>query len=174
MKFSKKQIEKLVILVRYHLFYYNVDEVTESSVRRLVRKVGPENMNELIQIRTCDRIGSGVPKAEPYKLRHLKYIIDKVSRDPISPKMLLAKGEDVMRILNISPGPKIGMVLEILLDEVLDDPARNTKQNLELRIKNLGKLSDDEIKKLSERAEKKKEEIQMKIEDTTKKKYWVT
>ncbi|KKQ43856.1 MAG: PolyA polymerase [Parcubacteria group bacterium GW2011_GWE2_37_8] len=174
LKFSKKQIEKLVILVRYHLFYYNVDEVTESSVRRLVRKVGPENMNELIQIRTCDRIGSGVPKAEPYKLRHLKYIIDKVSRDPISPKMLLAKGEDVMRILNISPGPKIGMVLEILLDEVLDDPARNTKQNLELRIKNLGKLSDDEIKKLSERAEKKKEEIQMKIEDTTKKKYWVT
>ena len=61
-----------------------------------------------------------------------------------------------------------------MLDEVLDDPARNTKQNLELRIKNLGKLSDDEIKKLSERAEKKKEEIQMKIEDTTKKKYWVT
>ncbi|MBA7653274.1 A-adding tRNA nucleotidyltransferase [subsurface metagenome] len=70
LRFPKKDIEKIVKLVRYHLFYYNVDEVTESSVRRLVRQVGPENMEELLQVRMADRIGSGVPKAEPYKLRH--------------------------------------------------------------------------------------------------------
>lgn len=174
LKFPKKQIEKITILVRYHLFYYNVDEVTESSVRRLVRRVSPENMEELIELRTCDRIGSGVPKAEPYKLRHLKYIIDKVSKDPISPKMLSAKGEDVMKILNIPPGPKIGIVLEILLNEVLDDPLRNNKEYLEEKISELGKLTDADLKKLGEKAKNKKEEIQIKIEDTTKKKYWVS
>lgn len=174
LKFSNKQIDKIYILVRYHLFYYNTDEVTESSVRRLVKNVGPENMEELIELRTCDRIGSGVPKAEPYKLRHLKYIIEKVSRDPISAKMVAVKGEDVMRILNIAPSPKIGQVLTILLDEVLDDPARNSKEYLENRITELGKLNDEELKKLCEKAEKKKEEVQMKIEDMTKKKYWVS
>jgi len=70
LKFPKKEIEKIAKLVRYHLFYYNPGEVFDSSVRRLVRKVGPENMEELLQVRMADRIGSGCPKAEPYKLRH--------------------------------------------------------------------------------------------------------
>lgn len=174
LKFSNKQIEKIVTLVRFHLFYYNVDEVTESSVRRLVKKVGPENMEELIELRTCDRIGSGVPKAEPYKLRHLKYIIEKVSRDPISAKMLALKGDELMKIINVAPGPKVGKILNILLDEVLDDPSRNTKEYLIGLAMSLGKLSDKELDKKSEEAEKKKQEVQMKIEDTTKQKYWVS
>ena len=66
LKFSKKDVEKITKLVRFHLFYYNVDEVGEASVRRLVKNVGPENMEELLQVRQADRIGSGVPKAEPY------------------------------------------------------------------------------------------------------------
>ena len=82
LKFSKKEVEKITKLVRYHLFYYNVDEVGEASVRRLVKNVGPENMEELLQVRQADRIGSGVPKAEPYKLSHLKYLIEKVSQRP--------------------------------------------------------------------------------------------
>ena len=122
LKFPKRDIEKIVKLVRYHLFYYNVDEVSDSSVRRLVRQVGPENMEELLQVRMADRIGSGVPKAEPYKLRHLKYVIEKVSRDPISVKMLKVSGNDVMKILNIPPSSKIGQVLDILLGYVLEDP----------------------------------------------------
>jgi len=86
LKFPKKDVEKIVNLVRYHLFYYNVGEVGESSIRRLIRKAGIENMEDLLQLRMADRIGSGCPKAEPYKLRHLKYMIEKVSKDPISVK----------------------------------------------------------------------------------------
>ena len=115
LKFSKKEVEKITKLVRYHLFYYNVDEVKEASVRRLVKNVGPENMEELLQVRQADRIGSGVPKAEPYKLRHLKYLVEKVSKDPISAKMLKINGNDLMKILEIKPGPKIGQILDILL-----------------------------------------------------------
>ncbi|MFH1582356.1 MAG: CCA tRNA nucleotidyltransferase, partial [bacterium] len=111
LRFSKKDIEKIVKLVRYHLFYYNVGEVTESSVRRLVRQVGPENMEELLQVRMADRIGSGAPKAEPYKLRHLKYLIDRVSQDPISVKMLKVSGNDLIKILKIEPGRKVGQIL---------------------------------------------------------------
>jgi poly(A) polymerase/tRNA nucleotidyltransferase (CCA-adding enzyme) len=124
LRFSKKDIEKIVKLVRYHLFYYNPGEVGESSVRRLLRKVGKENVEELLQVRMADRIGSGVPKAEPYKLRHLRYMIEKVSRDPISVKMLKVDGNDVMEILKIKPGPKVGQILQILLEEVIEDPKK--------------------------------------------------
>ena len=174
LKFSKKDIEKIVKLIRYHLFYYNVDEVSESSVRRLVRQVGLENMEELLQVRMADRIGSGVPKAEPYKLRHLKYIIEKVSRDPISVKMLKASGKEVMEILKIKPGSKVGQVLDILLEHVLLQPKKNTKEFLEKEIEKLGKLSEKELNSLSQKAKKEREKIETKKDQMTKNKYWVT
>jgi len=174
LKFSKKDVEKIVKLVRYHLFYYNPGEVGESSVRRLLRKVGSENIEELLQVRMADRIGSGVPKAEPYKLRHLRYMIEKVSQDPISVKMLKVNGNDVMEILKIEPGPKVGQVLEILLEKVIEDPKKNEENSLKEEIKKLGKLSKGELEKLAKKAKEKIEIIQQKRDEMTKKKYWVT
>jgi len=174
LKFSKKDIEKVVRLVRYHLFYYNAGEVTDSSVRRLVRNVGLENMEELLQVRMSDRIGSGVPKAEPYKLRHLKYVVDKVSQDPISAKMLAINGNAIMKLSGIKPGPKIGQILDVLLGEVLTDPKKNKKELLKKEIEKLGKLSDDELKKLSDGAKQEREKIETKQDQMTKQKYWVT
>jgi len=174
LKFSKKDIEKIAKLVRYHLFYYNVGEVSESSVRRLVLKVGPENMEELLQVRFADRIGSGVPKAEPYKLRHLRYIIEKVSRDPISVKMLKVSGNEVIKILKIQPGPKVGQILDVLLGYVLEAPEKNKKEFLEKEIEKLGKLSEEEIVSLAQKAKKEREKLEMKRDEMTKKKYWVT
>jgi poly(A) polymerase/tRNA nucleotidyltransferase (CCA-adding enzyme) len=174
LKFPKKEIEKITKLVRYHLFYYNPGEVSESSVRRLLLKVGSENIEELLQVRMADRIGSGVPKAEPYKLRHMRYVIEKVSQDPISVKMLKVNGNDVMKILKEKPGPKIGQILDILLGYVLDDPEKNNKKFLEKEIKNLGQLSEKELISQSQRARKEREEIEIKRDEMTKKKYWLT
>ncbi|MBI4919850.1 HD domain-containing protein [Candidatus Azambacteria bacterium] len=145
LKFSKKFIEKVVLLVRYHLFYYNVEEVSESSVRRLVKNVGPENIDDLLEVRIADRKGSGVPKAEPYKLRHLRAIIEKVSRDPISVKMLKINGDILMKELKLKPGPKIGHILNILLDEIIENPKNNKKDYL---LKRAAELNEEPLEKL--------------------------
>ena len=173
LKFSKKDIEKITKLVRYHLFYYNPGEVGEGSVRRLLRKVGPENIEELIQVRMADRIGSGVPKAEPYRLRHLRYVIEKVSQDPISVKTLKVDGNDVMRILKIKPGPKVGQILDILLGYVLADPQKNKKGILEKEIEKLGKLPEEKLKKLAKKSKEERNKLEMKRDEMTKRKYWV-
>jgi poly(A) polymerase/tRNA nucleotidyltransferase (CCA-adding enzyme) len=174
LKFPKKEIEKIAKLVRYHLFYYTPEEVGESSVRRLVRQMGPENMEELLQVRMSDRIGSGVPKAEPYKLRHLKYTIDKVSQDPISTRMLKVDGNNVMKILKIKPGPKIGQILDILLGYVLSDPKKNKKEFLEKEIKKLGEMKEEKLISLAKEAREEIKGVEMKKDKMTKKKYWVT
>ncbi len=171
--FSKALIEKVVHLVRYHLFYYNVGEVTEAGVRRFLRRVGPENVDDFIKLREADRIGSGVPKAVPYKLRHLLFMIEKVKADPISPKMLKVNGEDVMRILSIPPGPKVGQILAVLLEEVIDEPEKNDKNNLESKMQGLGKLSEKQLEKLARQARDKKEEFESGLEEGMKKKYYV-
>lgn len=173
LKFTKKEIEKITKLVRYHLFYYNPGEVGEAAVRRLVRKVGMEDIENILQLRMADRIGSGVPKAEPYKLRHLKYMIEKVSRHPISVKMLKVDGNDVMKILKIGPGPKIGKILSILLEKVIENPIMNKKEILKKEIEKLGKLNEKDLEELSKLARSKIEKIEQKRDTMTKRKYWI-
>ncbi len=171
--FSKSLIEKVVHLVRYHLFYYNVGEVTEAGVRRFLRRVGPENVDDFIKLREADRIGSGVPKAVPYKIRHLLFMIEKVKQDPISPKMLKVNGEDVMKTANIKSGPKVGQILAILLDEVIEKPERNNKEYLTSKIKELEKMPAVKLEKLAKAAQEKKEEFESGLESDIKKKYFV-
>ncbi len=173
LRYPKKDAQKITTLVRYHLFYYNVDEVKEASIRRLINNVGLENMEDLLKLRMADRIGSGCPKAEPYKLRHMKYMIDKVSRDPISVKMLKINGLDLMKTLKINPGPKIGQILDILLEEVLNDPQKNTKKYLEQKVKNLANLSQTDLIKLAKQAKQKKQTLENQANEEIKGKYWV-
>jgi len=174
LKFSKKDSEKIIKLVRFHLFYYNVDEVHASSVRRLLRRLGPENLEELVQVRMCDRIGSGCPKALPYKLRHFQYIAEKVALDPIDVGKLKIGGKEIMEILRIKPGQKIGEILNILLGDVLKEPKNNKKIYLEKKIKELGKISDKELDNLAKIAKEKRNKIVTKRDKMTKKKYWVS
>jgi len=115
-----------------------------------------------------------VPKAEPYKLRHLRYLIEKVSRDPISVKMLAINGDILMAGLGLAPGHKIGYILNVLLEDVLNDPKKNKKEFLIERARELNQKSQEELKKMAEEAKQKREEVQMKIETVSKKKYWVT
>jgi len=173
LRFPRDMVEKVALLVREHMFVYDPETVTLSGVRRLVRRAGPENMDDLLKLREADRIGSGVPKAQPYRLRYLKAMIEKVQKDPIHPKMLKIKGDAVMEILKIEPGPKVGKVLAILLDEVLEEPELNSGEILKKRVQALGKLSEKELEKLAEKAKENAAEAQRRIDDEIKKKYFV-
>ena len=155
LRFPKEQADKIIKLVRYHLFYYNVGEVTESSVRRLVANIGKENVEDLIKVREADRIGSGVPKAKPYKLRHLQFMIDKVARDPISPKMLKVNGNDLIKKLGITPGPRLGYIISALMNDVLSDPIKNSAEFLLDRANDLNKLEEEDLIKLSQSGKEK-------------------
>ncbi|MDD5295031.1 MAG: CCA tRNA nucleotidyltransferase [Patescibacteria group bacterium] len=170
LKFSNEDLEKVTNLIRHHMFYYNVGEVTEASVRRLIKKVGEENLADLIDLRVADRLGSGVPKAKPYKLRHLEYMMKKVRKDPISAKMLKINGDDLIKLLKITPGPKIGAILDVLLSEVIEDPELNNKKYLEKRSKELNKMELDELRK---KAKGRIEEKKMEDDKELKGEFWV-
>ncbi len=169
LKFPKKTIEKVAHLVRNHMFVYGVGEVTKAGVRRLLRRVGRENMDDLLKLRITDRLGSGCPKAVPYKLRHLEYLIEKVSKDPISVKMLKINGNDLMEILEIKPCPRLGLILDALLSETLENPKINTKKKLSEIAKKLDKLTDQELRKKNKKIKEKKEEVDSEM----KTKHWV-
>ncbi len=170
LKFSNDVIDKVVLLVDNHMFYYNPEEVGEASVRKLIKKVGLENVKDLIDLRIADRLGSGTPKAKPYKLRHLEYLIEKVSKDAVSVKMLKINGRDLMQNLKLAPGPKIGAILDVLLAEVIEDAEKNNKESLLIRAK---QLDGEDLPKLREMAKEKIEEKKEEDDQEIKGKYWV-
>lgn len=173
LKYSTEFTEKIAKLVRYHLFYYNVDEVSESSVRRLIKQVGLEDMEDLIRVRICDRIGSGVPKAEPYKLRHFRFLVEKLQRDPISIKMLKIDGDKIKELTGLGQEIKVGLLLHALLEEILEDPRKNNAEYLEKRVLELNILSDKELKKLAEAGKTKKIGLEEEEVAKLKKKHYV-
>lgn len=159
LKFSNADIDMIVNLVKNHMFYYNVGEVTGASVRRLIAKTGRENLQDLIDLRVADRLGSGTPKAMPYKLRHLQYMMEKVQNDPVSVKMLKVNGDVLISELKMEAGPKMGAILDVLLGEVLEDPELNDKKVLLKRVKELEKLNLEELRaQAKEIIEEKREE----------------
>jgi tRNA nucleotidyltransferase (CCA-adding enzyme) len=170
LRYPKAVVDKVALLVDNHLFYYNVGEVTEASVRRLIRRVGLENMQDLMDVRIADRLGSGVPKAKPYKLRHLEYMVDKVSKDAVSVKMLKVNGKDLMDGIGLAPGPRIGAILDVLLAEVIEDQSKNVRETLLERAR---QLSEEDLAKLREMAKEKIEEKREADDEAIKKKHWV-
>jgi poly(A) polymerase/tRNA nucleotidyltransferase (CCA-adding enzyme) len=172
LRYSNEIIEKVTHLVRNHMFYLEIDKVTPAAIRRFVRRVGTEYLEDLFKLRHADRIGSGVPKAEPYRLRYLKFLIEKVHIEPITPKILKISGNDIIN-LGVPQGPKIGWILKALLEEIIDEPQKNNKKYLIERAKELKDLSEEELKKLAYQGEEKIEFIEKQKEEEIKKKYYV-
>lgn len=170
LKFSREDTETVVNLVKNHMFYYNVGEVTAASVRRLIAKTGRENLSDLIDLRVADRLGSGTPKAMPYKLRHLQYMMEKVQNDPVSVKMLQVNGDIMISELKMEPGPKMGAILDVLLAEVLESPELNEKEILIKRVKELDRLNLEELR---EKAKEVIEEKRSEDDKNIKKKFKV-
>lgn len=173
LKFPKDIVEKVYRLVRWHMFFSDTEQITLSAVRRMVRNVSPELIWDLMDVRSADRIGTGRPKESPYRLRKYHAMIEQVMRDPISVKQLVVGGEEVMELTDTAGGPHVGFILEILLNEVLEDPARNTKEYLEQRVKDLHALSPQELKAQGIAARKANEGEEEKEVDKIKGEYKV-
>jgi putative nucleotidyltransferase with HDIG domain len=159
LKFSKKEIEMVEKLVRSHMFFSDTELITLSAVRRIIAKVGVENIWLLMNVRECDRVGMKKKEA-PYRLRKYFAMIEEALHDPISVGQLKINGEFLIKDMNIKPGPRMGWILHALLEEVLDAPEKNTIKHLSELVKSMNMLSDVELKALGDRGKEKKEELE--------------
>lgn len=185
-RMSAEEAKAIANLVRWHLFSYklrrdaqyqkdlaamgddpaakdiedseeDMQETSDAAIRRLISRAGREEIHDLVQVRICDRIATGVPKAAPYRLRHFQFRVEKILREgeATNVKMLAVRGEDVMGELGIPQSPRVGHILNALLEEVLDEPQKNTKDTLIARMRELNAFSDEELLALREKAQEK-------------------
>jgi len=142
LRLSNDQKDRLWRLVRWHQFAPD-EELTDSAIRRFIRRVGKDNLEDILNIRTGDRLGSGVP-ATSWRTELFKKRLKEVQKRPFSIKDLKIDGNDVMEVLDISPGPEIGQILEALFEKVKDEKDKNNRQYL---LKQIPKIAEElEIK----------------------------
>lgn len=133
LRFSKKDIDKLWKLVRWHQF--TVDErQTDKAIRRFITKVTPEYVADMLALRVGDRLGGGAAETS-WRLEEFKKRLIEVQKQPFAIKDLKVKGEDVMRELGIKPGPKVGEILKKLFEDVVEKRVENEREALLEKLK---------------------------------------
>ncbi len=128
LRFSNKEKDKFVSLVRWHQF--TVDEhQTDSAIRRTLSNVGLENMEDMLALRVADRLGGGARETS-WRLEEFKKRLIEVQKQPFTVADLKISGFDVMKELNLKPGPEVGKILNKLFEKVVNKEIENNKEQL--------------------------------------------
>ncbi|MBP7842681.1 HD domain-containing protein [Candidatus Woesebacteria bacterium] len=135
LRLSNQEIDRIFLLVRYHMFYYQ-PEHTDASIRRFMRKVGLENINDILDLREADRLGSGARKTS-WRLEEMKERMISQLHQPFAITDMAINGHDLMEQLELKPGPQLGKILNELFEMVLENPDLNTKETLLAEAKKL-------------------------------------
>ena len=133
LKLSNKELDQLFRLVRWHMFTVQETQ-TDKAVRRFIRNVTLDYIDEMIAMRRADRLGSGA-KETSWRWELFKKRIIEVQKQPFSIKDLKIKGDDVMELLRIRPGRRVGEVLEAIFKEVEENPNLNQREILLEKLK---------------------------------------
>jgi len=131
LKYSNDEIARVNNLIINHMFHYTNDW-TDGAVRRFMRKVGVENLNDLLYLRLADRKGNGSRDGLPAPIKKLQMRIDRAieEENAITVRDLNIDGRIIMEEFDLKPGPIIGRILNELLEEILDDPEKNNLETL--------------------------------------------
>jgi len=128
LRLSNEQKEKFVRLIEFHQFTV-IEDQTDKAVRRFIRDVGKEYIQDMLDVRTADRIGSGATPTS-WRLDLFKKRIIEVQKEPFTVKDLKVNGLDVMKIKNIKPSREVGDILDALFEKVINGEIKNEREEL--------------------------------------------
>jgi hypothetical protein len=112
------------------MFAYTPDW-TDAAVRRFIRRVGVDLLDDLFALRVADNAASGVADPRAAGLDELRERIDAViAGSALTQGQLAVDGRDLTTELSLAPGPLVGELLRRLLEAVLDEPSLNHRQLL--------------------------------------------
>jgi len=128
LKYSNEVIDKVTRLVSVHMFQA---PETERGLRRLIRKVGEDQIFTLLDLRRADIVAQGKGGSSKDVDEFEKIIREELAKKPpLSTRDLAINGKDVMQEFGLAPGPLVGKVLNHLLEAVLDEPGLNQRETL--------------------------------------------
>lgn len=164
--------KEVVILVERHMF---TTAVADKGLRRLIRRVGIPLIFELLELRRADVVAQGMGgKTDDVDELEVRIKNEISKKSPFGLKDLAVDGTVLMQKLKLKPGPKIGEILNYLLEKVLDVPEKNTPRELEKLAKEYYQERIEKVKKrkkkviLAKQAKKAKKSTKKRIKKLSK------
>ena len=137
LKFDNDTKTKVCRLVETHDWFIGAKP---ERIRRYVNRIGEEYFPMIFEFNKADIMGQSdyhlddkISFLEEMKEAYMKV---KEAGDCMNIKDLAITGSDVIKA-GVPAGPEVGRILKALLEEVLDDPSKNNKEFLLLRIDSL-------------------------------------
>ena len=130
LRFSNDERTRITELVRQHMWHY--DGWQDATVRRWIRRVGLERLDDLYALRRADILGKGPGKTdaeEHERTEALRLHVERILAEgnALTVRDLALGGRDLMTELGLAPGRILGEILEHLLEQVLEEPALNER-----------------------------------------------
>ncbi len=141
LRFSGSQVKHIEAVTLAHMRPLT-DKTTNRAARRLLSMLDTYDLDykDFLRIRIADKKGN---LAKPsYNLKDIRIRLQKLkdvmnANPAVNQTHLNITGNDIIRILGIRPGPRVGEVKKILLDYILDYPDKNTMEELEKKCRSL-------------------------------------
>lgn len=128
LRYPKDFARDVALLVERHMF---TTAVTDKGMRRLVRKVGQDLIFDLLDLRRADVVGQGMGGTTEDVDEFERDIRDELDRKPpFGFSDLALNGADIMKLFDLKPSPRVGKILNHLMERVLDNPEDNTREKL--------------------------------------------
>ena len=130
LRYPRPVIDDVAHLVRHHMF--GVDPgLSDAGVRRFLLRIGPRHLDALFALRRADDIGSGrMPDGPEVAAFRARLEAEVAAAAALDREALDVDGDDLMRELGLIPGPRLGRLLDALVERVIDDPALNDRATL--------------------------------------------
>ena len=105
--------------------------LSDAAVRRFLKRVGARHLDNLFALRRADDIGSGMSPDDAAQVAFRARLNAELAAEAALDRYaLVIDGDDLMRELGLEPGPRLGRMLDALVDRVVDDPALNERATL--------------------------------------------
>jgi tRNA nucleotidyltransferase/poly(A) polymerase len=130
LRYPRSAAEEVVHLIHHHMF--SVDPgATDAAIRRFIRRIGRERLDALFALRRADDAGSGTVGEDPALAAFVARVYAELNAEvPLDRSALAVHGNDLMRELRLTTGPRLGIVIDALLDRVIADPGLNERGSL--------------------------------------------
>ena len=130
LKYDNKTVNTVSKLISFHMV--NLDTKSEMKLKKFIIRLGKENLNAFLDLKTADFIGK--PETGSSRLYEVADFRDRVTRilerkDPLSIRDLAINGEDIISV-GIREGRNVGALLARLLEIVLNNPELNERDAL--------------------------------------------
>jgi len=131
LKFSNDRITRVTRLIAHHMFDYK-QELSDKAVRRFIKRIGADNVDDLIALRKADDLAHGWGRDFEKDIEKFKNRVDSQIKKshPFTISDLAVNGHDVIKIVDLQPGPRVGRILNQLLERVIEKPEHNQKHKL--------------------------------------------